>query len=177
MSNKPTEGIVKIHGKEYKTVALRVAEFRQNDETKSYGLVTEVMQIDESKVMMRCTVFDPQGRALATGHAEEWRSASKINRTSALENAETSAIGRALASLGLGGTEFASANEVIHAIEKQETFASPEDVDVIIGLMNDGTITEQHLTRAFGHANPSKLLASEAARILSALETAKQQQQ
>jgi len=35
-----------------------------------------------------------------------------VNTTSALENAETSAIGRALASLGLAGGEYASANEM-----------------------------------------------------------------
>jgi len=35
-----------------------------------------------------------------------------INTTSALENAETSAIGRALSSLGLAGGEYASANEM-----------------------------------------------------------------
>ena len=41
------------------------------------------------------------------------------SRTSALENAETSAIGRALAALGLAGTEYASADEVANAITQQ----------------------------------------------------------
>ncbi len=36
-----------------------------------------------------------------------------------MENCETSAIGRALACLGIGGTEFASANEVVNAIYQQ----------------------------------------------------------
>ena len=58
---------------------------------------------------------------VATGHAEEYRDSSKINKTSALENAETSAIGRALASFGLGGTEFASADEVARAINGKPT--------------------------------------------------------
>jgi hypothetical protein len=43
-----------------------------------------------------------------------------INTTSALENAETSSIGRALACLSLGGSEYASANEVENAISQQE---------------------------------------------------------
>jgi hypothetical protein len=56
---------------------------------------------------------------IATGLAEEKRTSSQINRTSALENCETSAIGRALAAFGLGGSEYASANEVQNAIHQQ----------------------------------------------------------
>ena len=56
---------------------------------------------------------------IATGHAQEFRKASQINGTSYVENCETSAIGRALACLGIGGTEFASANEVVNAIHQQ----------------------------------------------------------
>jgi hypothetical protein len=36
-----------------------------------------------------------------------------------VENCETSSIGRALACLGLAGSEFASANEVVNAIHQQ----------------------------------------------------------
>jgi hypothetical protein len=68
---------------------------------------------------MKASISNEQGRLLATGFAEEVRAASKINRTSALENAETSAIGRALAALGLAGTEYASADEVANAISQQ----------------------------------------------------------
>jgi hypothetical protein len=56
---------------------------------------------------------------IATGYAEEERGSSNINTTSALENAETSAVGRALAFLGLAGTEIASADEVANAISQQ----------------------------------------------------------
>ena len=43
-----------------------------------------------------------------------------INLTSAVENCETSSIGRALSNLGLGGSEYASSFEVTSAIAKQE---------------------------------------------------------
>jgi hypothetical protein len=69
---------------------------------------------------MKAEIIDKDGRTIATGYAEEHRTASQINRTSALENCETSAIGRALANFGLGGGEYASADEVANAINQQE---------------------------------------------------------
>lgn len=110
-------GIVNIRGKEYQTVALRVQLFR--DKHPEHGLNTSVVVRDDDCVVVRAEILDPAGRCIATGHAEEYRKTSQINRTSALENAETSAIGRALAAFGMGGTEFASANEVQNAIHQQ----------------------------------------------------------
>jgi hypothetical protein len=108
------QGIVNIRGKEYQTVALRVHTFRE--QYPKHALLTEVLHRDAECVVLKATISDETGRVLATGHAEEYRKASEINKTSALENAETSAIGRALAAFGLGGTEFASADEVARAI-------------------------------------------------------------
>ena len=109
-------GKVKIHGKEYKTVALRVAEFRAAH--PDYTIQTELIEANDVLVIMKATI-STCGVVLATGYAEEVRSASKINSTSALENAESSAVGRALAFFGLGGTEIASADEVANAIQQQ----------------------------------------------------------
>lgn len=112
-------GIVNIHGKEYKTVAKRVDEFRKQYKT-DYAIITELVSRDDDSVVMVAKIIDKEGdRTVATGYAEEKRSASQINRTSALENCETSAIGRALANFGLGGGEYASADEVANAIVQQ----------------------------------------------------------
>jgi hypothetical protein len=117
---KPDSGKVLIHGKEYSTVASRVAKFRAADaQTQLWSIVTEVLFRDAEVVVMKATISNQEGRILATGHAEEVRASSQINKTSALENAETSAIGRALAALGMAGTEFASADEVAQAIRQQ----------------------------------------------------------
>lgn len=110
-------GVVKIHGKEYKTVALRVAEFRAAH--PDYTISTELVEANDVLVIMKASILDNDGRLLATGYSEEVRAASKINATSALENAETSAIGRCLSALGFGGTEYASADEVASAIKQQ----------------------------------------------------------
>ena len=117
MANKDT-GIVDIHGKAYQTVAYRVGKFREIHGL-DLCLVTEIVTRDEECVVMKATI-SKDGRVLATGHAEEYRADGKINATSALENSETSAIGRALAALGLGGTEFASADEVARAVSGQK---------------------------------------------------------
>jgi len=113
-------GKVKIHGKEYKTVALRVAEFRAAH--PDYTIQTELIEANDVLVIMKATIAIG-GVVISTGHAEEVRAASKINKTSALENAETSAVGRALAffSSSLAGTEIASADELINALNQQNS--------------------------------------------------------
>lgn len=105
-------------GKLYSTVATRVESLRlvTGDE---YGIETEILHGDEDVVRMKCTVKDRNGRVVSTGHAEEIRGSSWINETSALEACETSAIGRALAALGIHGGEFASLNEVEGAESKR----------------------------------------------------------
>lgn len=115
--NKDT-GVVNIHGKDYKTVAKRVDEFRKEHKT-DLAIITSIIDRDEKTVVMKAEIITKDGYVIATGYAEENRTASQINKTSALENCETSAIGRALANFGLGGGEYASADEVANAINQQ----------------------------------------------------------
>ena len=118
-------GIVKIGSREYETVALRVQEFREAFPLGSgWSLRSKIVQLDDDKVVIRAVVANPDGRIIGTGYAEEYRKSSKINATSALENCETSALGRALASCGFGGSEYASANEVQGAIAAQDEIAA-----------------------------------------------------
>ena len=112
-----TEGIVSIHGKDYKTVAYRVNEFRKK--YPDFTIQTDLVEANDVLVIVKASIFNTESRLLATGYAEEVRAASKINRTSALENAETSAIGRALSALGLGGSQYASADELVNALQQQ----------------------------------------------------------
>jgi hypothetical protein len=112
-----TEGIVDIHGKDYKTVAYRVNEFRKK--YPDFTIQTDLVEANDVLVIVKASIFNTESRLLATGYAEEVRAASKINRTSALENAETSAIGRALSALGLGGSQYASADELVNALQQQ----------------------------------------------------------
>ena len=116
---------VNIHGKEYLTVAERVNDFRSKDEFKGYGIITDIISAAEL-VQVKAVVTNEDGRVVGSGYAEEMRGSTNINKTSALENCETSAIGRALASIGLGGTQYATANEVNDAIIQQAIQESTE---------------------------------------------------
>lgn len=121
-----SKGEVEIHGKIYLTVARRIDDFRKSEEFNGWCIETELVSAEDSMVVMKSTIKDNHGRVVATGYAEENRSFGKINKTSALENAETSAVGRALAFLGLGGSEIASADEVAGAINQQKQIEADE---------------------------------------------------
>jgi len=123
MTEKKT---VSIHGKEYKPVALRVSEFRGSELYNGWSIITDMVQSEGDMVVIKASVLNDADRIIATGYAEEVRGSTNINKTSALENCETSAIGRALACLGLAGTEYASADEVSNAITQQNIMAATE---------------------------------------------------
>ena len=110
-----------IRGKKYVEVNERIKFFRQEDQYKNWGILTDFPLIDSEQCMCVCTITTPDGQAVSQGTAHEVRGASNINKTSYVENCETSAVGRALAMLGIGiDTSIASANEVQDAIAKQE---------------------------------------------------------
>ena len=113
-----------IRGKQYVEVNERIKFFRQEKKYDGWGIRTEFPIIDDTQCLCLCTITTPDGNVVAQGHAHEEKGSSNINKTSYVENCETSAVGRALAILGIGiDTSIASANEVQDAIAKQETSA------------------------------------------------------
>ena len=109
---------VDIHGKKYHTVAERVQAFRET--APDLTIETEIVRWEGDDVVVKASISD-NGKLIATGLAHEVRGSTNINRTSHVENCETSAIGRCLAAFGLGGsTEYASADEVANAIAQQQ---------------------------------------------------------
>ena len=110
--------------KNYETVASRVLRFRKDNPT--WFIHTEILSADDDFVCMCCKVgyLTESGiqYVVGMGHAEEWRSDGKINQTNAVENCETSALGRALAASGYGSTDsYASADEIASAKKKAKT--------------------------------------------------------
>lgn len=129
MSNKLKT--INIKGKPYVMVNEKVNFFRTESAFENYSLTTEVVTLNDTMVVIKASVKDENDRTIATGYAHEDRGSSQINRTSYVENCETSAIGRALSNLGIGiDSSYASANEVQNAIHQQNTkpqgFSQPQ---------------------------------------------------
>lgn len=112
---------IDIKGKNYVLVNERIRAFRTLKQFVGYKMVTEIKKITELDVLMETKIYDDLGDLVANGHAQETKASSYINKTSYIENCETSAVGRALGMLGIGVTDsVGSAEEVAMAIDKQE---------------------------------------------------------
>jgi len=109
---------VSIHGKEYATVALRLAIARRNLGA-SLDIVTKVIHHDDKQILMQASIYI-DGKHVSDGTAHEIKAASKMHQTSYVELSETSAVGRALALAGLINDSVASAEEVSLAIEQSD---------------------------------------------------------
>ncbi len=94
---------------DYETVADRIKRFyKDHDEAR---ITTKLVTDDTNKVVMKAYLYI--GKTLiSTGYAEEIRGEGYINKTSAMENCETSAVGRALANANYAGDKRASREEM-----------------------------------------------------------------
>ena len=111
---------IDIHGKPYVMVKDRVIHF--NNEYPNGCIQSKKVDSSDDIVIFEATVIPDVDKPerFFNGHAEEKIGSSQINMTSALENCETSAIGRALAMMGIGVDEsFASGDEVANAAYQQ----------------------------------------------------------
>lgn len=112
-----------IKGKEYAEVNQRIKAFRMVYPT---GIIfTEILNNENGVCMFKAQVgyYGEDGSVnwLGEGHAYEKENSSFINKTSYIENCETSAVGRALGMAGFGiDTSVASFEEVANAIQQQE---------------------------------------------------------
>ena len=116
-ANKGLEAIP-VKGKSYVMVNKRVEAFRAI--CPDGAITTDIISNEGGVVVMKATVMDETGKILATGLSYEKEAASSINKTSYIENCETSAVGRALGFLGIGiDGSLASAEEVANALLQQ----------------------------------------------------------
>lgn len=117
---KANEGLATMDIKEkpYVTVNARVMAFRSLYPNGT--ITTDIIRNEDGVVTMQARVMDEAGKLLATGLAYEKETSSYINKTSYIENCETSAVGRALGFLGIGiDTSIASAEEMQNAVNNQ----------------------------------------------------------
>ena len=113
--NIPT---VNIKGKKYSIVNERHKHLLKYFPEARFN--EEILFHDADRVVVKVELYI--GDVIySVGTAEEFRNASFINKTSALENCSSSALGRCLAAFGLSGSEYASAEELVNALNNQNT--------------------------------------------------------
>lgn len=128
---------VDIKGKAYVTVNERIKYFREH--FMGYRLITDIVYHNQAEyltwddngetkgawksaeICFKASILNEKGELVATGYAMEKADSSYINKTSFVENCETSAWGRALANFAIGvDTSVASADEVANAVKNQK---------------------------------------------------------
>lgn len=183
--------------KNYVMVNERVKAFREL--YPSFPLITEIVSMTEKRVVMKATVYNADGVALATGYAYEDEGAgSEANRFSFIENCETSAIGRALGCFGIGIDEsYCTGDELLRVldleaqdratIEKdeahvelptadefgetlQEVGEREKNLDRISELLNVTGITPQQFIKTMGVNNVYELSDAQIADAIKRLE-------
>lgn len=122
-----------IKGKNYVEVNQRIKGFRM---LYPEGFITtQLISMAEGICVMSAEVGyyeNGEKRILGTGTAYEKETSSFINKTSYVENCETSAVGRALGMAGFGiDASIASAEEVINAINNQEQMKEAEKTEKV----------------------------------------------
>lgn len=129
MENKITYNQIKEANDSTKTTDIKGKEYTEvNQRIKAYRMVypngsitTEILKLEDGVVLMKATILNEDGVVIGTGLAQEKEDSTFINKTSYIENCETSAVGRALGMCGFGiDTSVASAEEVKTAMANQE---------------------------------------------------------
>ena len=116
-----------IKGKDYAEVNQRIKAFRMVYPNGS--ITTDIIDLTDGVVTMKAVIKNEEGIIIGSGFAQEKESSTFINKTSFIENCETSAVGRALGMCGFGiDTSVASAEEVLNAMENQAN-KNPKESD------------------------------------------------
>lgn len=152
-----------IKGKEYAEVNQRIKAFRMCYPEGT--IYTELLSNEGGVCIFRAKVYgngDPATNSLlGVGHAYEKEGSSNINKTSYIENCETSAVGRALGMAGFGiDTSVASAEEVQNAILNQEIEkrAEPKSVPIAKQPVSETNIDALKMLITQTHSEPQSLL-------------------
>lgn len=131
---------IDIKGKQYVEVNERIKYFRTAEEYKGWSLTSQIVSIENGVCIIKAKITDDKQIIRATGYAYEKEDSTFINKTSYIENCETSAWGRALGNLGIGiDSSIASAEEVQNAQANQVNSTKPTDkqLDYLRKLLKD----------------------------------------
>lgn len=139
-----------VKGKEYAEVNQRIKAFRM---VYPEGNIHTTMLSNENGVcVFRAVIYRDKENILGTGTAYEKEGSTFINKTSYIENCETSAVGRALGMCGFGiDTSVASYEEVSNAIENQERDKSEQSLrDKLLYVLKNRGIDAKEYEKKHG---------------------------
>lgn len=160
MANKtitPTD----VKGKGYAEVNQRIRAFRMV--YPNGCITTEIVSLQNGMCVMKSTCLDEEGKVLGVGHAYEMEGSSFINKTSYIENCETSAVGRALGMAGFGiDVSICSAEELQNAILNQGDNKKPRKTQKTQNMPNeDPLIDAKQAEQIAGLANSKGISVDE----------------
>ena len=162
-----------IKGKEYAEVNQRIKAFRM---VYPDGFInTELVSNENGVCIFRALVgrYTENGIDwLGSGTAFEKQDASFINKTSYIENCETSAVGRALGMAGFGiDTSVASYEEVQNAIVQQEAEKKLTELEqkTLVAMFENNGQTEADCLKWFKVDDVSKITAKQYADFMHKL--------
>lgn len=159
---KANEGIVTtdVKGKAYAEVNQRIKAFRSICPNGS--IEPEILNLNDGVCIMRAVVKDEAGKVLGIGHAYEKEGSTFINKTSYIENCETSAVGRALGMCGIGvDTSVASYEEVANAIKQQEEHPTEIHIKSLMSLAEKKGVTVEQLLKKYKINDFSEMMMSD----------------
>lgn len=161
--------------KDYVEVAERIRTFYEKYPNGS--IQTEMVKLDGELVVFRAAAFrDPEDPHPTTGWAYERQGSSAVNKTSFVENCETSAVGRALANLNFAGTRRPSREEMHKVARMREEEARPAPQRSSVPAPAGGA-AETPAERIRGLLRELKLSQSKRQRIQAKLEAGLSEQE
>jgi formylmethanofuran:tetrahydromethanopterin formyltransferase len=168
----------------YETVEERLAKFW---ELYPNGRVfTEIVHYDDKRVLIKASVYKnvEQPVADSTGYAEEVFGSSPVNKTSFVENCETSAIGRACANMNLSSRGKRPSREEMAKAQRRSNEQEPTTESGITGtqvkFINDkalalGLNPTEYTSAVLGREIRTlpEIKATEVSKVLKALASTK----
>lgn len=174
-----------IKGKDYAEVNQRIKAFRMV--YPQGAIVTDLVSDENGVCICKAIVQNEEGFVIGTGHAYEKEGSTFINKTSYIENCETSAVGRALGMAGFGiDTSVASAEEVQNAIKQQEEAKKKEEEEkqkpitkkledaLLLSIENNNMSDEQVETilKQFGYTSTKEILMKDYMNVVNGFKNA-----
>jgi hypothetical protein len=140
-------------------------------------ITTEIIVDDGTRIVIRAELYADIGDTVptTTGYAEEIRGSSMVNKTSALENCETSAIGRALANYQYQGSKKRASLEEMVKVYRQgqepqtTTNAGPQRTQSLGSSSEPPTAKQMAMLRAKNWEGAAPTTKREASEIIDRL--------